>query len=644
MPDTASTLPSPESPIDASTSVQEIPVLIVGAGPVGLLEAILLTKMGIRVRIIDREPHISPFSRALGVLPRTLEILAMIEDGFIDKFLAQGKSLQEANFYYGSRPRCTIPLGSIGISRYERPLLMEQERLSKVLAKELEEMGVPIEFGWELVDTEVVEFVAGTEESYVKTMIRQAVKPEDGEQEHQIIQSEYLVAADGGHSTVRRKVNIKFPGRTLPHKNVMLDGIIDTDLELKDAVTITGVNQKTLLIFGLSDNIYRIIVEMEDFTPEEDLRQINRELTVKGFEHHARGCLHPGTKFNVVKSTWLTCIRFNERRADRYIHKDRIFLAGDSAHVHSPAGGQGMNTGLQDAHNLAWKLALVLNKLSPPRLLKSYQEERMPMADRAIALSSKLLAGDRDQGTVWHIFRMLFLMLSPLLMYINSTSFPRLISMLDIRYPANNINLPHKTQTQPKEEVHQIGARAPDGLLLHFLPSASEDLPSDNDGQAVAACKAQRVYVQELTVGVGRFHILVFVGSCLSSLALFKARELELDQRIEEYLLQWRAQWNYTLSRDDKTDGQLVKVHVIATGDASESHGKGLLAQRAQGDGRLFWDSSAEVHASYGVPVLAKDQGAIVVIRPDSHIGFRVRGLDKGAWEDVTEYLQTILV
>ncbi|KAG0014395.1 hypothetical protein BGZ82_001781 [Podila clonocystis] len=536
----------------------------------------------------------------------------MIEDGFIDKFFAQGKPLQEAHMYYGSRRMCTLPFSRSDASRYEQPLFMEQQRLSQVLAKELEEMGVPIEFGWELVDTEVVEPVAGTEESYVKTVIRQTVKPEDREREHQVIRSEYLVAADGGRSTVRHKVNIKFPGRTLPNKNIMFDGVFDTDLEMKDAVTITGVNQKTLLIFGLSDNIYRVIVEMEDFTPEEDLDQINRELTVADFERHARACLHPGTKFNVVESLWLTCIRYNERRAESYIHKDRIFLAGDSAHVHSPAGGQGMNTGLQDAHNLAWKLALVLNKLAPPRLLRSYQEERPPMADRAIALSSKLLAGDRDQG------------------------------ILEIRYPANSINLPHKTQTQPKEEVHQVGARALDGPLLHILPSASEDLPSDNDG-VVAAYKEKRVYVQELTVGVGRFHILVFAGKSFSDLTSFKARETELAQRTDEYLLQWRTRWHYTLSRDDKTDSQLFKVHVIATGDTSESHGKGVLARRAQGDGRLFWDSSSEVHASYGVPVFFKDQGAIVVIRPDSHIGFRVRGLDKGAWEDVNDYFQTIL-
>ncbi|KAG0034441.1 hypothetical protein BGZ81_004691 [Podila clonocystis] len=653
MPNAAAAIASPESPIDASTPVHEIPILIVGAGPVGLLEAVLLTKMGIRVRIIDREPQISPFSRAQGTLPRTLEILAMIEDGFIDKFLAQGKPLQEACFYYGSRPRCAVALVPSGASRYEQPLFMEQERLSKVLAKELEEMGIPIEFGWELVDTEVFEPVGGgTEESYVKTIIRQTVKPEDREREHQVIRSEYLVAADGGHSTVRHKVNIPFPGRTLPHKNVMIDGIIDTDLELKDAMSIIGVNQKTLLFFAMSDNIYRVVLEMENFSPDEDLNQINRKLTVADFEREVRACLHPGTKFNVIETQWLTCIRFNERRAESYIHKGRIFLAGDSAHVHSPAGGQGMNTGLLDAHNLAWKLALVLNKLAPSRLLLSYQEERIPMADRAIALSSKLLAGNSDKGVVFHYFKLLLLMVAPLLMYINSTAFPRMVNMLDIRYPANNINQPHKTQAQPKEESHQVGARAPEGSLLRLRAAPeSEDLSSADNDAAVASHKEQRVYVQELTMGVGRFHILVFVGNSLSEPASFKTREAELAQRIQEHLQQWCTRWHYTLSRDDKTDSQLFKIHTIATGITVESHGNGLLAQREQGEGLLFWDNSAKVHSSYGVPTPAKgqsademeQQGAIVVIRPDSYIGFRVQGAGKGAWADVSDYFQTIL-
>ncbi|KFH69618.1 hypothetical protein MVEG_04424 [Podila verticillata NRRL 6337] len=624
--------------IDTSIPVQEIPVLIVGAGPVGLFEALLLTKMGIRVRIIDRDPHISPFSRAQGTHARTLEILAMVEDGFIDKFMSQGEPLQEAHMYYGSRRMCTLPFSTGGVSRYEQPLFTEQEKLSKVLAKELEAMGVPVEFGWELVDTEVVESVG--EESYVKTVIRQTIKPENGEREHQVIRSEYLVGSDGGRSTVRHKLNIKFPGRTLPNKSIMFDGIVDTDLEMKNAVTITGVNQKTLLIFGMSDNAYRVIVEVDDFTPDEDLDQINRE-----------ACLHPETRFNVIESRWLTCYRVNERRAETYNYKDRILLAGDAAHVHSPAGGQGMNTGLQDAHNLAWKLALVLNKLAPPTLLQTYQDERMPMADRAIALSSKILAGDTDQGAVHHCFRRLFLLVSPLLMYIDPTAFPRMLSMLEIRYPANSINQPHKSQAQPKNEEHQVGARAPDGPLDR-LSYVSEDLSSlDND--TALTRKEQCVYVQELTVGVGRFHILVLAGNSLSDKASFKAREEALAQRMKEHAVQWSTRWQYPTVYGSNTDSQLFKIHVIATGTMSEDHQNGLLAQRAQGDGRLFWDSSAAVHTSYGVSTQAKgrgrggangmDQGAIVVIRPDSHIGFRVQGVDKAAWADVTEYFEAIL-
>lgn len=185
-----------------------------------------------------------------------------------------------------------------------------------------------------------------------------------------------------------------------------------------------------MIVFRLSDNHHRIIIEMEDFVPDDDLDKINRELTVEDFERHARACLHPGTKFKVVENLWLTCYRINERRAENYIHKDRIFLAGDAAHVHSPAGGQGMNTGLQDAHNLAWKLALVMNKLAPANILQSYHEERQPMADRAIALSSRLLLRARDQGTMHHYIKRMFLTLSPLLAYVQSTVFPRAASMV----------------------------------------------------------------------------------------------------------------------------------------------------------------------------------------------------------------------
>lgn len=222
---------------------------------------------------------------------------------------------------------------------------------------------------------------------------------------------------------------------------------------------------------------------------------------------------------------------------------------------------------------------------------------------------------------------------------------------MEIRYPANSINQLHKTQAQPKNEEHQVGARAPDGPLCR-LPSVSEDLSLVDNDTAVTR-KEQCVYVQELTVGVGRFHILVLAGNSLSDMASFKAREEALAQRIKEHAVQWRTRWQYTTVCASDPDSQLFKIHVIATGTMREDHQNGLLARRAQGDGRLFWDDSAEVHTSYGVPTQAKgrgrgrangmDQGAIVVIRPDSHIGFRVQGVDKAAWADVTEYFEAIL-
>ncbi|KAI9242256.1 MAG: FAD binding domain-containing protein [Podila humilis] len=635
---------SSESPVvDASTPVQEIPVLIVGAGPVGLFEAVLLTKMGIRVRIIERSSQISEMSRALATQARSLEILAMVEDGFIDKFLSQGRSMKNVHMFYGSHFRSKMSFTKGTDSRYEGALLMEQERLSKVLAKDLAEMGVNVEFGWELADTEVVE---SAKDTHVKTVIHRTVALEGEERERQVIRSEYLVAADGGRSTVRHKANIKFPGKTLVAKTIMFDGILDTDLDLQDFTVITGVNQKSVLVFRMSDNRHRVVLEMDDFTPEDDLEKINRELTVEDFERETKAYLHPGTKFKVVEKFWLTCYRINERRADNYIHKGRIFLAGDAAHVHSPAGGQGMNTGLQDAHNLAWKLALVLNHLAPASILQSYQEERQPMADRAIALSSKLLRNARYQGTMNHYVKRVLLLLSLLLIHVQSAAFPLTATMLDVRYPANNINLPHKTQEQPKGEVHQVGARAPDGPLLRLLLAPAEDeLPSVHNSNTTSLEK-QRIHVQELTMGVGKFHILVLVGKSFSDPASFQEREADLVKHVEENLSEWRTRWHF----DSSQDNQIFKLHVIATGTMSQSHGNGFLAQRAQGDGLLFWDNTEEVHKSYGVPTQVKGRannanglGAIVVIRPDSHIGYRVEGLGKNAWADVSEYFHTIL-
>ena len=173
-----------------------------------------------------------------------------------------------------------------------------------------------------------------------------------------------------------------------------------------------GANKKTLIMFPLSNGNVRAVVEDGMFAPGEDWATSVKSATTERFEELASAVMQ--SPFKIKLTEWMTCYKVNERRADHFIYQERIFLAGDSAHVHSPAGGQGLNTGLQDAHNLAWKLAMVLNGVAPPALLNTYVE-REPMADRAIQLSSELLHRNRATGLMADLRAFFLISISPLL-------------------------------------------------------------------------------------------------------------------------------------------------------------------------------------------------------------------------------------
>jgi len=252
---------SASSKSSCSITHTSVPVLIAGGGPVGLFEAYLLTKLGIPVRIIEREMAVSPLSKALGIQPRSMEIMQMV--GVIDQFLERGRSMNDFNFYFGTKHMATIPvLSGSGDTHYGYGLFLEQAITSEILIKELETMGVKVDHGWELLDTKVIEEdeaeSAGDgkkrRKTYVETTIRRALEgsnttddekrligvvdplaEETGkEYEVQVVRSEYMVAADGGRSTVRHKLNIGFPGQTLNFKTMMWDGTCECALEFKD--------------------------------------------------------------------------------------------------------------------------------------------------------------------------------------------------------------------------------------------------------------------------------------------------------------------------------------------------------------------------------------------------------------------------
>ncbi|KAF9151296.1 hypothetical protein BGX20_005450, partial [Mortierella sp. AD010] len=318
----------PSSSVSSARSAMtasSVPVLIAGAGPVGLFEAFLLTKLGIQVRIIEREMAPSPLSKALGMQPRSLEIFEMA--GIVNKFLESGKPLPSFNLCHGSERMASIKpdVMAHSDSHYNSGMILEQAKTSEILVEELEKVGVKVDYGWELLDTKVVEEYEGGKTSgsgkktktYVETKIRRALSndntvqdeknylgginlledQDDKEYEIQVVRSEYLVATDGGRSTVRHKLNIGFPGRTLDFKTMMWDGTYESDLEFAGIM---------------------ISVDAGKLDPNEDLSKTMENLTVEKFEKLVSECIAPAT-FKVKTTSWLTIYKINERRAEHFV-------------------------------------------------------------------------------------------------------------------------------------------------------------------------------------------------------------------------------------------------------------------------------------------------------------------------------------
>ncbi|KAG0372782.1 hypothetical protein BGX24_012584 [Mortierella sp. AD032] len=550
-------------------------------------------------------------------------------------------------------------------TEYDYGWFLEQERtcmlLKKMLEEEEEEEGLKVEFGWELIDTRVVEGGGGVgenveeEEPYVETTIRRALSgdntnPEenlliggvdmyaeqkDKEYEIQTVRSKYLIACDGGRSTVRHKVNIGFSGRTLGHKTLMWDGECETDIAPSDITSITGSTNNTMIMIPLSNNLTRVSIEAGPISPTESISKTLETLTVPCFESLAQQACYPST-FKVKSTTWLTCFKINERRADQFVYKNRIFLAGDAAHIHSPAGGQGLNTGLQDAHNLAWKLAFVMNGLMKDNILETYRE-REDMADRAIALSSKLLEANRDTRFFARLMRKVLFTVGPWIAKVSKTfSLEPDVSMLTVRYQENTLNRPHASQPAPEAD-YQVGVRAQDGVISSFPQDVKDANPSTSS----------TLRLHQLFTGIARFHILVFTST--NTEQTLAPATVAHSMR---FITQWRHKWIYISSLNDGYfDKDLFKLHFLTPSSTTTSTFANYeviqeLSNNKIGDGKIFLDNDGKVHKKYGFAPNGSDGGTgggIVVLRPDSHIGHRVHGLEEQAWKDVDQYLSSIL-
>ncbi|MDQ3590103.1 MAG: FAD-dependent monooxygenase [Actinomycetota bacterium] len=341
---------------------ENIEVAVVGAGPVGLTMATILAAYGVRAVVFDRAAGPARYSRAAVIHARTLETLEPL--GVVDEMLHRGVVVPHFGVRDRDRRLLAVDFSELP-TLHPYTLMLPQDETEHSLRGALDRQGGVIL--WEHEVTEVRQDAAGAEI---------AVRSPQREGRARV---RYVVGCDGTHSSVREAVGIPFEGETYPQSFVLADVRMDWRLP-DDEVQLFFSPEGLVVVAPLPEGRHRVVATVDDARPEPSLHDIQALLD-------ARGPRTPRTR--VENIVWSSRFRVHHRVAARF-REGAVFLAGDAAHVHSPAGGQGMNTGIQDAANLAWKLALVLRGRAPGSLLESYDQERRPVAREVVSMTHRL--------------------------------------------------------------------------------------------------------------------------------------------------------------------------------------------------------------------------------------------------------------
>jgi 2-polyprenyl-6-methoxyphenol hydroxylase-like FAD-dependent oxidoreductase len=344
----------------------DVDVLIVGAGPTGLTLACALARHGVSFRLVEASQGPQQGSRGKGIQPRTLEVFVNL--GIVDRVIANGRL---------AMPICSIdadghetrsggdPHEPTPDIPYPATLLIPEWRIEEALRNRLSELGGSVAFGQELFGFE-------------QTAVAVSATLTDGSDERTIT-ARWLVGCDGGRSTVRKLAGIDFLGETMEAVRMIVADVRADGID-RDCWRVWRATEGFVALCPLpSTDEFQFQASV---APGQDA-----ELSLANMQ--AILSRRSRTDIRLREPGWSSLWRANVRMVDRY-RAARVLLAGDAAHVHSPAGGQGMNTGIQDAHNLGWKLAAVVQG-APPALLDTYQEERLPIAAGVLALSNQLL-------------------------------------------------------------------------------------------------------------------------------------------------------------------------------------------------------------------------------------------------------------
>lgn len=406
-------------------------VLIVGAGPSGLMMAAQLLRHGVQPVIIDTKRGPTDESKALAVQARSLEIYRQM--GLIDKVLKDGKQAQAVSFNRNGKQLAQLQFSHVGEGQTLFPFihLYQQSKNERLLLEFLTLNCCPVYWQTNLISIKQTTDTVTAEIQNNNSILT--------------LQCDYVVGADGAHSVVRKQSGIAFSGDTYQHEFYLADVELNNDTLNENEVQLFLEKKGFSAFFPMPEaNRYRIIGNLPDNLNKKE------DLVIDDVLPYLNAIT--GLPVNIAHNYWFTTYRLHHRMADKF-RQQRCFLVGDAAHIHSPVGGQGMNTGLQDAYNLAWKLAGVVNNQLNTGILDSYSVERMPVAKDLLSTTDRVFSFVMSGSIFANLFKKW--LLPTALKWVWSKEnireeFFKRVSQIGISYRDSAINLNVSQSTQIK--------------------------------------------------------------------------------------------------------------------------------------------------------------------------------------------------
>jgi phenol 2-monooxygenase len=576
-----------------------VDVLIIGAGPSGLMCANALAGAGVDFRIIDNRPVGVAAGQADGIQPRTIEVLQSY--GLADSLLKDGAQMYLCAFYNpgpdggiertGRAPDVTAPS-----ARYPFKITIDQGSIESLFVESLKSQGISVD---RPMAPSSLEISQDPEElldpsSYPVKVVLDHILPSDATAEQEIVHAKFVLGADGAHSWVRKTLGFTMDGEQTDYIWGVIDFVPDTNFpDIRNRAAIHSLNGSCMIIPREGDKV-RFYLQMsdKDVMDPETGRIDKRKVTAENLINTARKTFYPYEVNQPKEVDWCSIYIIGQRVASNFSKHERVFIAGDACHTHSPKAGQGMNASMNDTHNLGWKLAQVLRGRADISLLKTYELERRKYAqdlidfDREFSalFSGKPRTSDNEEGVTHEQFLRAFQA---------SGGFSSGIGV-------------HYTPSAIVDTVHQ--GSAPNIIIgERMLPQIF-----------VRAADARPVDIQDMLPADTRFKLLLFVG-LLTPEKLTSVRRLAEEMQLPTSFLQ-----KYGYPTEGKaqsmfdiipiTAGQKDDVNFLDLPLVFRSHWSKVLIDDTDVTGRL----GGGAYSRFGID---EKEITIVVVRPDGYVG-----------------------